>query len=171
MSRKCSKCGKRNPRSSHRWCAPCARPKGEALERKKAKNREYMKRYAKEGPLGAEERASRSKKRAEARRVRRNKEFRRRYAADPEFRLNHLMRHSLYRGVKGYKKVTSKDFSYAPCFLCGSEENPTIDHIVPVSRGGTHDKRNLLSLCMTCNQFKGARVLLDDGKTLMGSHH
>ena len=37
------------------------------------------------------------------------------------------------------------------CRLCGTIEKLTLNHIVPVSAGGTHEKSNLEVLCMSCN--------------------
>jgi 5-methylcytosine-specific restriction endonuclease McrA len=33
-----------------------------------------------------------------------------------------------------------------------------LDHIVPLSRGGSHDRSNLLLICAACNKSKGART-------------
>lgn len=43
----------------------------------------------------------------------------------------------------------------ASCVFCGASENLTIDHIVPVSRGGTDDIDNLQAACRRCNSSKG----------------
>lgn len=40
-----------------------------------------------------------------------------------------------------------------PCVLCG-EPADTIDHIVPLSRGGTNDLGNLQPMCNRCNVKK-----------------
>ena len=44
------------------------------------------------------------------------------------------------------------------CVVCGSTDRLTIDHIVPVSKGGTNDIDNLQSMCQPCNSSKGARM-------------
>jgi 5-methylcytosine-specific restriction endonuclease McrA len=45
------------------------------------------------------------------------------------------------------------------CALCGSSADPTVDHIVPLSRGGSrHDRENLRRLCRSCNSRLGARL-------------
>ncbi len=44
------------------------------------------------------------------------------------------------------------------CLNCGSPNNLTLDHIVPVSRGGKSHSRNLQTLCRSCNARKGARL-------------
>lgn len=43
------------------------------------------------------------------------------------------------------------------CGARGAEAELTIDHIVPVSRGGTNAEHNLTTLCRSCNSRKGAR--------------
>lgn len=40
------------------------------------------------------------------------------------------------------------------CLRCGSQSNITIDHIIPISRGGTHTKDNVQPLCKKCNSSK-----------------
>lgn len=42
------------------------------------------------------------------------------------------------------------------CFYCGSTDQPTIDHKMPLSRGGTHDLDNLCRACLSCNSRKRA---------------
>ena len=44
------------------------------------------------------------------------------------------------------------------CVLCGSQERIELDHIIPVSLGGSSTARNLQILCQTCNRKKGARI-------------
>lgn len=44
------------------------------------------------------------------------------------------------------------------CVVCQSWEGLTIDHINPVSRGGTNDIGNLQTMCRSCNSSKGASV-------------
>ncbi len=51
------------------------------------------------------------------------------------------------------------------CCLCGASSvadktvSLEIDHITPVSRGGTNDPGNLQTLCRACNQAKSNRIL------------
>ncbi|MBD2676327.1 MULTISPECIES: HNH endonuclease [Nostoc] len=47
------------------------------------------------------------------------------------------------------------------CRSCGktaSEINLTIDHIIPLARGGQNDMSNLQTLCLACNQQKTDRI-------------
>jgi hypothetical protein len=43
------------------------------------------------------------------------------------------------------------------CQACSSKENLEIDHIVPVSKGGTGEESNLQVLCRSCNRKKRVR--------------
>lgn len=45
------------------------------------------------------------------------------------------------------------------CVYCGSKENLTIDHALPVSRGGGNLMGNLLTACQWCNGKKGSRTV------------
>ena len=42
------------------------------------------------------------------------------------------------------------------CLKCGSHDNLTIDHVIPVSMGGTNHHSNLQLLCRSCNSIKGS---------------
>jgi len=44
------------------------------------------------------------------------------------------------------------------CVFCEAEETLEIDHIIPVSKGGDSNPRNLQVLCRSCNRKKRARV-------------
>lgn len=67
-----------------------------------------------------------------------------------------------------YKKVSPKKRSAAfartsgRCAYCGTllaEEEATVDHINPVSKGGCSSNANLVASCKACNSSKGARTL------------
>jgi 5-methylcytosine-specific restriction endonuclease McrA len=48
------------------------------------------------------------------------------------------------------------------CYICGCiciPENITLDHVIPLSRGGTHTADNLRVACKSCNGSKGAKSL------------
>lgn len=51
------------------------------------------------------------------------------------------------------------------CRYCRSTENPlTVDHVTPVSLGGTDDPSNLVACCVDCNSGKGSTN--PDGETV-----
>ena len=54
------------------------------------------------------------------------------------------------------------------CLKCGSSNDLSIDHIVPLSKGGDNDTNNLQTLCKTCNSSKGSSSK-DYRKTNVGS--
>jgi hypothetical protein len=41
------------------------------------------------------------------------------------------------------------------CAYCESEDNLTLDHIVPQCKGGLDIKTNVVACCHSCNQSKG----------------
>ncbi len=44
------------------------------------------------------------------------------------------------------------------CFYCEGALATTIDHFVPLSRGGAHAIGNLVPACLPCNSSKGAKL-------------
>lgn len=48
-----------------------------------------------------------------------------------------------------------------PCAYCGSTDKITMDHVIPISRGGTHGIGNLVPCCNKCNTVKNARTLTE----------
>jgi 5-methylcytosine-specific restriction endonuclease McrA len=45
------------------------------------------------------------------------------------------------------------------CLACGSDEDITLDHIVPVSLGGKTDRDNVQPLCRSCNSSKWQKIV------------
>lgn len=56
-----------------------------------------------------------------------------------------------------------------PCAECGTMQNLSIDHIIPLSRGGSHSVGNMMTLCRSCNASKNARTIMEwrQAKTLI----
>ena len=48
----------------------------------------------------------------------------------------------------------------AKCKSCYRQDNLTIDHIIPTSKGGTNEESNLQVLCERCNKKKGNNIIL-----------
>jgi 5-methylcytosine-specific restriction endonuclease McrA len=44
------------------------------------------------------------------------------------------------------------------CIYCGSHEQPTQDHLTPLTRGGQHTAENVAPACGPCNQSKGTKI-------------
>ena len=53
------------------------------------------------------------------------------------------------------------------CLSYGATSDLSIDHIVPVSKGGGNKIGNLQTLCMPCNLAKGTRILSYLGSELV----
>lgn len=50
------------------------------------------------------------------------------------------------------------------CYYCGREVAPgelTMDHVVPLARGGHSSKNNLVPCCKECNNDKKSRLTLE----------
>ena len=45
------------------------------------------------------------------------------------------------------------------CAHCACEKNLTVDHIIPLSKGGGGEAKNLQILCWDCNQVKGDSII------------
>ena len=45
------------------------------------------------------------------------------------------------------------------CYICGDKLADTIDHVIPLSKGGTNDINNLRPACYECNWKKGDKIL------------
>ena len=60
--------------------------------------------------------------------------------------------------IPHYKKILKKLLAkyLFKCVYCSGTENLTVDHIKPVSRGGSDEINNLQILCKSCNSSKGA---------------
>ena len=47
------------------------------------------------------------------------------------------------------------------CVYCGSKNNLTTDHIIPINKGGNQDPKNLIRACKSCNSAKNASFFID----------
>ncbi|MEA3246538.1 MAG: HNH endonuclease [Gemmatimonadota bacterium] len=58
------------------------------------------------------------------------------------------------------KRATFRDCGRR-CVYCGTSlglDIATLDHVVPLSRGGDHAPGNLVAACRACNQLKGSQL-------------
>lgn len=53
------------------------------------------------------------------------------------------------------------------CQYCGSTKHLTIDHVMPVSRGGGNTWTNMTTACFKCNNKKGNKTPEEAGMKLM----
>lgn len=62
--------------------------------------------------------------------------------------------------AKDWQKLKARAFRDhgAWCIYCGDEAQPlTLDHVRPISRGGSNHPANLVPACSSCNKSKGAK--------------
>ena len=59
-----------------------------------------------------------------------------------------------------WRQAIKEKWNYE-CAYCGSEENLTLDHITPRSKGGSERVTNVLCACHSCNQSKGHQMWSD----------
>ena len=90
-----------------------------------------------------------------------------RYHNDPEFK-RHLQewfrrRRNMKRSNGGAYDLEEwqvlVDMAKGKCPCCGKRRKLELDHIKPVSRGGTSNLENLQPLCRRCNASKGATTI------------
>jgi len=70
---------------------------------------------------------------------------------------NRLVSDSKYVIIyKDLKRIYSQ-----PCLNCGTNENQSLDHKIPLSRGGEHRIGNIMTLCQPCNASKNAKTIME----------
>lgn len=111
----------------------------------KDKVRQAFAKWAKENP----ERIKENKKRA----TQANPALYRSYSATRRARMRNAQMFLITK--KEYKKLYSTD-----CFYCGNSAN-SIDHVIPLSRGGSHSIGNLVPACLHCNCSKKDKTIME----------
>jgi hypothetical protein len=70
----------------------------------------------------------------------------------------HPVRRQFVNGSLRRQLRSEIDSDLHVCAQCFSRDGLVIDHIKPISCGGTNDRENMQVLCNTCNSRKGARL-------------
>ncbi|MBU2568265.1 MAG: HNH endonuclease [Elusimicrobia bacterium] len=73
-----------------------------------------------------------------------------------------------FRDVKFTRRNIYEHYNYKCCY-CGKKLPPTqlnLDHVVPRSRGGRTDWKNVVTSCISCNLKKGSFLLEEAGMKL-----
>lgn len=45
------------------------------------------------------------------------------------------------------------------CLACGEKKDLTVDHVIPLSKGGTNNIDNIQPICRSCNSKKGVKTI------------
>lgn len=87
----------------------------------------------------------------------------------PEVKRLHEQKRRAQKNNNGVFTILEKDIVKLikeSCVKCGSKQNITMDHIVPLSRGGVHSIGNLQPLCRSCNASKGSKTMMEWRKVI-----
>lgn len=140
--KKCSRCKRRKALSEFNkggqtFCRDC--------------NREYQREYRKKNP-----------------------DYWRRYEAKrrtkSQVRQRNARRRALERNASGEataQQIAARFAYYGNrCIMCGTTDKLTVDHLIPLSRGGANWPSNMAPMCHRCNCQKGSRTIQEfrDGK-------
>jgi 5-methylcytosine-specific restriction protein A len=78
-------------------------------------------------------------------------------AASPEHQKKEKSKARELRQSSWWKQQRGKGV----CYHCGGKFSPdeiTMDHLIPIARGGTSDKKNCVPCCKECNSKKGHKT-------------
>lgn len=86
------------------------------------------------------------------------------YQANPEVKRAAEAKRKAQKHNNSRFRISTKELKelYAgPCSYCGAVGEMTLDHVVPISRGGVHGVSNLVPACGPCNFSKGQKLLIE----------
>lgn len=81
-------------------------------------------------------------------------------AASPEHQRREKLKARDLRASQWWKNQLGKGL----CYHCGQRFHPselTMDHLVPIARGGQTSKNNVVTSCKPCNTQKGHKTSID----------
>ncbi|WP_437022661.1 HNH endonuclease [Streptomyces sp. enrichment culture] len=165
--RHCAECGQALPDDVPliaRYCSKSCKWKADAKRRS-----EYVKSYQEAYRLANAERLRDWQANYRARnRAALSAKTKREYAKNPlPWKNARDRRRAQIRSASETRIVTSRDWqrmllAYRHCCAyCGASGDMTMDHVVPVSRGGRHAIGNLVPACLPCNLAKNAMFLFE----------
>lgn len=70
-----------------------------------------------------------------------------------------------YRALRAVWRLSNP-----PCWICGQLGADTVDHVVPLSRGGTNSLDNLRPAHRKCNSARGVRDVSEEERELSLIH-
>lgn len=128
--------------------------------------KEYSKKYYLKNKVKKKEQAlSWSRNNKERRNIIKN-----RWRSKNRDRTNFLARRHIYLRKNASGNHTSEELEhmknvfFGMCAYCFVKEANTIDHIIPLSRGGSNYIYNLLPACVSCNSKKSGKLFSEWSK-------
>lgn len=81
-------------------------------------------------------------------------------------RTNYLTRKYIYRRKNAEGKLSFEEEKYIYsrfliCPYCNTNESDTLDHVIPLSKGGNNDTSNVIAVCRSCNSKKNNKSLVE----------
>lgn len=165
----------RNPDKKDYFCADCRK---EYLRTRYQNNREkHIQEVKNYYAKNKEQIKAKRKARANELNPKMAEAKRKQYAANPQkyidasrnWKRNNPEKVLKYNTVRRARKrlngtflVTDKDIRQiyqSACTYCGNKDNITMDHVIPLVRGGTHSVGNLVPACLRCNSSKSGRLI------------
>ena len=139
------------------WCRKCQN-RNTTERNKSQRRREYMRQYY----LNNQDKFRVYRANADRAEIRRRvKEWRKK---NPERRTESNARRRFRKAHNGVFKILDRELKRlysSPCVGCGTVQNITADHIVPLARGGRHSIGNLQPLCVSCNSSKNDKLMVE----------
>ena len=148
---------KRKHNGLQSWCKSCQNAQSVRSHRSGSRKR-YMQNYYRANPDKFAAYRAKEDKSVSVQRSRRWAK------QNPLKRLEYEQRRRAKKMQNGVFRVTDKELNRlysSPCVQCGAMDRQTVDHIVPLSRGGRHSIGNLQTLCVPCNSSKNDRLLVE----------
>lgn len=116
--------------------------RAEHLEHELTRSREYKRAHPQRAPQGYRKKwASEHPQRARLHRM-----------------VSDANRHAREAGAPGRLRIRDVEYLPRECVYCGKDSELTIDHAMPMSRGGRNDWSNITIACGDCNRRKFDRT-------------
>lgn len=150
-------------------------------EYRASENERYRRDYHSRTPEQRRRKAETNQAYREANREHVNRQHREyvkeRYHNDPEFKADLRSYFVRYQNTKRANggSFTSEEWQTmcllvgGRCVACGQIKDLTVDHVIPVTKGGRNDMANIQPLCQSCNSSKGTMTIDYRSLMLIGS--
>lgn len=157
----------------HPWCKQCVK---EYSHKRHADNPEYSRQYYMNLSKEKKEYYAQRAAQRRANRTEEEKEHDAQRQADNsdychQYRIDNADKYRIYEANRRASSVTAEgaftDEQFAAlceqydnrCLCCGEIKKLTVDHIVPLSKGGSNDIDNIQPLCQSCNSKKHTETI------------